>query len=103
MKQVTTKLNLGLEDDAVLEGEIAETLGKEIAKEIDFEIISSILIEQGWTKVVLKPMTWEDGYAIDSWVETNIKGKFETMGLVWLFERAKDANWFKLRWLGSQQ
>jgi len=100
MKQIKTKLNLGLEDNVILEDEIAKTLGDEIAKEIDFEIMSSMVLGMGWTKVVLKPMTWENGSLIDLWVEQNIKGKFETMGLVWVFEREQDANWFKMRWLG---
>lgn len=100
MKQIKTKLNLGLEDNAVIEDKMAEELAHQISKEIDFEVMSTLLIKSGWTKVVLKPMTWEHGYQIDSWVETNVKGKFHTMGLVWIFERSEDANWFSLRWLG---
>lgn len=70
-----------------------------LAHEIDFDIMSGILIDAGWSKVVLRPMTWEHGYEVDTWVETQIKGKFHTMGLVWIFERAEDANWFSIRWL----
>ena len=69
-----------------------------MAAEIDFQVLSGLLIELGWTKVVLNPMTWEHGALIDSWVESNVKGHFETMGLVWVFEDAKDAAWFVLRW-----
>ena len=58
-----------------------------------------LLQDSGWHKVVLKPMTWEDGATIDLWVETNVKGKFHTRGLVWLFQDARDANWFSVRWL----
>ena len=83
-----------------LEEQIINDAGKQLANEIDFEILCSMLIELGWTKVILKPMTWEDGYEVDNWVEHNIKGHFETMGLVWVFEKEQDANWFKLRWLG---
>jgi hypothetical protein len=43
-------------------------------------------------------MTWEEGTAIDNWVSNNIKGHFETMGLVWLFESSKDATMFILKW-----
>lgn len=82
-----------------LEDEIIDAAGSRMAAEIDFEILSNMLIELGWTKVILKPMTWEDGLLIDHWVAQNTKGHYQTMGLVWLFEYEHDANWFKLRWL----
>ena len=85
--------------DVTLEEDIITAAGNQMAAEIDFEILTGFLIELGWTKVVLFPMTWENGALIDLWVEQNIKGKFETMGLVWVFEHQQDANWFKLRWL----
>lgn len=82
-----------------VEDDIAKTMAEEIAKEIDFEILSGVLCDTGWTKVVLKPMTWEDGYAVDLWIVDNCKGRHMNMGLVWIFEDEKDASWFKLRWL----
>lgn len=83
-----------------VEDDIISAAGSLMAAEIDFEILTGFLIETGWTKVVLFPMTWENGALIDLWVEQNIKGNYQTMGLVWVFERSEDANWFKLRWLG---
>ena len=83
-----------------LQEQIINDAAKRMSDEIDFEILCGMLGELGWTKVILKPMTWENGALIDLWVETNVKGHFETMGLVWIFEREQDANWFKLRWLG---
>ena len=71
-----------------LEDEIINKAGKQLADEIDFSILTE----------VLAPMTWEQGLEVDSWVETNIKGDFKTMGLVWVFEHLKDASWFTLRW-----
>lgn len=96
-KTLSASWTIDLEQD--IEPLISETLSKEIADEIDFEIMMEILIKNGWHKVVLKPMTWEDGYTIDTWVETNVKCEFHTRGLVWIFEDAKDANWFSVRWL----
>jgi hypothetical protein len=83
-----------------LEQEMIEAAGNRMAAEIDFEVLSGMMCEMGWTKIVLKPMTWEDSYSVDEWTATNIKGNFETMGLVWIFEDQQDANWFSLRWLG---
>ncbi len=82
-----------------IEEQIINEAGNQMAKEIDFTILAGFLTELGWTKVVLYPMTWENSALLDLWVEQNIKGNFETMGLVWLFENEQDANWFKLRWL----
>lgn len=84
-----------------IEEEYMENAAKEFAADIDFEVLTSLLIEKsGWVKVVLAPMTWEDGLDVDGWVETNVKGQFHTRGLVWVFEDPKEANWFSLRWLG---
>jgi len=82
-----------------LEEQIINDAGKAIANEIDFEILYSMLKELGWRKVVLSPMTWEQGLEVDAWTEKHVKGPFETMGLVWIFEDEEDANWFALRWL----
>jgi hypothetical protein len=81
-----------------LQEDLINQAGSRMAAEIDFQVLSGLLIELGWTKVVLNPMTWEHGALIDSWVDSNVKGHFETMGLVWVFEDAKDAAWFVLRW-----
>jgi hypothetical protein len=83
-----------------LEQDIINRAGKAIADEIDFTILTDLLCQIGWRKVILKPMTWEDGHNIDEWTAQHIKGNFETMGLVWIFEDEQDANWFSLRWLG---
>lgn len=84
---------------ADLQEQILNEAGKRMADEIDFGILTDMLCEIGWRKVVLSPMTWEDGDEIDMWTEKHIKGHFETMGLVWVFELEEDANWFALRWL----
>lgn len=70
-----------------------------LADEIDFQILSEMLCSTGWTKVVLKPMTWEQSAEIDLWVMKNIKQLHHTMGLVWIFENASESNWFTMRWL----
>jgi hypothetical protein len=67
-------------------------------KEIDFEVMTGLLQELGWRKVVLSPMTHEKGEAIDRWVKDNCKDRVHTMGLVWVFENDKEANWFTLKW-----
>lgn len=83
-----------------IEQDIIDQAGKAMADEIDFTILTDMLCGIGWRKVILRPMTWEEGYEVDEWTARHVKGKFETMGLVWVFEDQEDANWFTLRWLG---
>jgi hypothetical protein len=82
-----------------LEQEMLDSAGSRMAAEIDFGVLTGMLCELGWRKIILKPMTLEDSYDIDVWTAEHVKGPFETMGLVWVFEREEDANWFALRWL----
>ena len=82
-----------------IEQDIINKAGKAMADEIDFGILSEMLCELGWRKVILSPMTLEAGLTIDDWTAKHIKGHFETLGLVWVFELEEDANWFALRWL----
>lgn len=82
-----------------LQEQIVNDLGEKISKEIDFEILCSMLCQLGWSKIILSPMDMETSKAIDEWTESNIKGAFETMGLVWIFEDSRDANWFAMKWM----
>lgn len=79
--------------------EYIDQAAQQLADDIDFEVLSTVFVESGWTKVVLQPMTWERGAEIDLWVHKNINGGTHDRGLVWLFEDPKEATWFKLRWL----
>ena len=82
-----------------LEDEVITEMANQMSKEIDFEILSGMLCELGWRKIILSPMTMEQSQELDDWTKNNVKGHFETMGLVWVFEDEADANWFALRWL----
>lgn len=81
-----------------IEEEIINNAAQQMSKEIDFCILCSFLEEIGWTKVVLHPMTKEYSDAVDHWTQTQLKGNFETMGLVWIFEDRGDAVNFTLKW-----
>lgn len=78
--------------------EYIEHSARQLADDIDFEVISGILIQAGWTKVVLRPMVYEDSQSIDQWLEQKCKAHKLHRGLVFLFEDPKDASWFTLRW-----
>lgn len=82
-----------------LEDQIAYDMANALRNEIDFQVLAGMLVELGWTQVVLRPMTHEHGVHVDHWVKTHCKSGVETLGLVWLFEDSKEANWFTLKWL----
>ena len=81
-----------------LEEQITNDLSKQLSDSIDFEILTDILIACGWHKVVLTPMTHERGEEIDQWVALQVKAKYKSMGLVWVFENQGEAVNFTLRW-----
>lgn len=82
-----------------LQEHVINDMAKQISQEIDFEILAGMLVELGWTRIVLAPMTQEQSLAVDGWIKEYCKSPVETMGLVWLFEDSKEANWFALKWL----
>jgi hypothetical protein len=88
-------------DNIRVEDEMADYLANQMAKDIDFNILAELLVEDGWIKVILSPMTTETSNAIDMWILKQCKGHHHARGLVWLFERSEDAMWFKIRWMGS--
>jgi len=83
-----------------LEEEIAKELAEKMCSDIDFQILSDMLISAcGWTRIVLGPMTKEHGDQIDLWVNNNVKGPYQTRGIVWIFQNESDAVHFTLKWV----
>lgn len=83
-----------------IEGELVEQLSNEIAKEIDAEILMSLLLSCGWHRIKLD--RFEDNrQAVDisNWCLDNVKGKWQHSGSTFIFEQQKDATWFALNWL----
>jgi len=82
-----------------LEEAMGRQMGRQMAHEIDREILWGMLEGIGWTRVML-PRFVDNHHAIDitNWLEDNCKLAFERSGRDFLFEDAKDANWFQLRW-----
>jgi len=80
--------------------QIQEELGKEMAREIDREVLWGMLEGLGWTRVML-PRLIDNYHAVDIgyWLVDNCKHSYERNGRDFMFESQKDANWFKLRWM----
>jgi hypothetical protein len=83
-----------------IEKEMLDQAGKELAREIDREVLWGMLVGIGWTRVMLDRLQ-DNNHAIDItyWLEENIKNPFERNGRDFLFEDEKDATMFILRWI----
>jgi len=87
------------EQQIMLEQEMIEAKGKEMAREIDREMLWGMLEGMGWTRVMLPTLgNGEQAVEIIVWLEENCKQAHERNGRDFIFENQKDANWFKLRW-----
>jgi len=82
-----------------LEQEIITGAGNAMAREIDREVLWGMLQGIGWTRVML-PTLVDNHHAVDitHWLALNTKKAHERSGRDFLFESAKDAQWFVLRW-----
>lgn len=83
-----------------LEDELADTLAKEMQQEIDREIFWKMLLEIGWTRVMLDRLQ-DNKHAIDitHWLAENCQHPFERSGRDFIFENEQDATLFILRWV----
>ena len=82
-----------------IQDELIEQAGKDLAREIDREILWGMLEGLGWTRVMLPTLgNGEQAVDIIVWLEDNCKHPYERNGRDFMFESIKDANWFKLRW-----
>lgn len=82
-----------------LEEQIANELGKEMQKAMDFEFIAELLCQQGWTRYSISRFT-DNYHAIDigNWLVDNCQSKYQRNGRTFVFESSKDATMFILRW-----
>ena len=82
-----------------LEEEILNKAGNQMAQDIDREVLWGMLEGIGWYRVML-PTLVDNYHTIDitDWLAINCKHGVERNGRDFIFEDAKDANWFKLRW-----
>jgi hypothetical protein len=83
----------------ILEEEILDKAGKDMAREIDREVLWGLFEGLGWTRFKISRLT-DNNHAIDitNWLSDNCKGQFERNGAEFLFEDSKDAVLFMMRW-----
>jgi hypothetical protein len=83
-----------------LEEEILNKAGNEMAREIDREVLWSMLVDIGWTRVVVPAETaMVNATLIKEWLEINCANPHEKHRSDFIFEDEKDAVNFILKWL----
>lgn len=94
------KKKLLTDRDGDLADQIMEEKIKELANEMDREILWNMLESLGWKRVILPHLySIEDLKEIHSWIDNNIIGSYEKNRRDFIFESKKDATWFALRWI----
>ena len=94
-----------------LEEEFLSRASNELAREIDKEILDTLMIDvltsEGWIQTKINPAfdknntgmyqsTWYAETA--EWVHVNATGDYKMLRGQWLFKEPKDATMFILRW-----
>ena len=94
-----------------LEDEFLEAAGKDLARQIDEEILDTIMIDvlksEGWTATTMNPAyeppltrssngEWYSETA--EWIHLNATGDYKLLRGQWLFEKKEDAVMFTLKW-----
>ena len=81
-----------------IEKDVLDSLEQEIQEAIDFDIQCDILKLCGWIRVdttIYSGPMWAD---VVDWISENCQGAYKNNVGTWLFEDAKDATMFILRW-----
>jgi hypothetical protein len=84
---------------STLQDEVISNIAKQMQQDIDDKIMSSILIEDGWTSVEFYFKSNEQAIDIILWLNRNCKNNWQRLGSNYLFKYRQDAEWFILRWV----
>lgn len=82
-----------------LEEKYAEEAAKILSEEIDWKLITDMMISIGWTKVEL-PRFSLHGPTLDmnNWMHNECRHHWKRRGKTWVFENKEEAALFKLTW-----
>lgn len=79
--------------------QIISSIAKQMADDIDKELLWGMLVSSGWTRVSAPITKSLAAYAeLSDWLSANCKQSYKRGGSEFIFESVKDANWFILRW-----
>ena len=95
-----------------LQDDILDHMGKEMAREIDKELLDDLMItvlkDEEWIQTKINPAFPPKGMMSGSfnewysqtaeWIHLNAKGDYKLLKGQWLFKDSRDATMFILRW-----
>ena len=86
--------------DVIMEyDESMDKLAKDVAREIDFDVLAHVLEESGWTRVEFDPFNYEKRpELIEAWARKYATGEWHNVGTKFVFERTEDASAAILQW-----
>jgi hypothetical protein len=82
--------------------EMIDEMAENIRQEIDNELMTSMLVMNGWTVVKLERFKdMKHPIDVNDWCDKNIGSRkyWTNFGPTYLFKESKHAEWFSLRWL----
>jgi hypothetical protein len=84
-----------------LENEIVLSLNEQMRANIDFEVLCSVYVPEGWTRIETDHVacTEQEWAEIIRWVDSNFTGAYRENCGIWLIEKAEDTTMFMLRWV----
>lgn len=100
-KQLSSKWTVELVPGEIEMGEdLIYELSKNLQDEIDWEVMSTLMLEIGWSRVDITKLQWKDKekFELEEWLKGNIDGNYKSRHGTWLFEKKSDAVLFSLRW-----
>lgn len=78
--------------------ELYDRWAKDLANEIDAQVLADVFAQDGWNKVSLDTHTADGALLIELWL--NEQGiDFQRFRSHYLFKNADDATMFRLKWL----
>lgn len=82
-----------------LEEKYVEEAAKILQEEIDWELLTDMMVAVGWTKVEL-PKFFASGITLDmnNWLHNECKHHWRHRNAIWIFENKEEAALFKLTW-----
>jgi hypothetical protein len=82
-----------------LEDGMMERVSKEIAEEIDWEILADIFKACGWVTISFNPKMLDSrAQLVKEWLKNNCKGHYRSRKDLFMFELESDAVNFSLKW-----
>lgn len=84
----------------VMEDNLCAKMSQQLAEEIDWELISDMLVSVGWTKITL-PEFWDGRRPtldMNNWMHNECRHHWKHRGETWVFESQEEAALFRLTW-----